>query len=117
MIATYQGSGSELTFSTETIHEQPSFVAAPAVGSAQCSGAVAPVTPPRTVAEEDVEDDINKLERLGRLLEYGGSQLSSMRASMAKTIWRSIKARLAWRATPSRSPDDHMPERFWCSLF
>ena len=33
-----------------------------------------------------------------------------MRAAMAKTIWRSIKARLAWRETPERAPDDDTPE-------
>ena len=38
------------------------------------------------------------------------SHLSSTRASMAKSIWKSIKARLAWRAFPSRSPDDKSAE-------
>ena len=33
-----------------------------------------------------------------------------MRAVMAKTIWRSIKARLAWRETPERAPDDDTPQ-------
>ncbi len=47
---------------------------------------------------------------LGRLLEYDVSQLPSMRASMVKTIWRSMKARLAWRETPERAPDDKTPE-------
>jgi hypothetical protein len=47
---------------------------------------------------------------LGRLLEYGAPHLSSMRASMAKTIWKSMKARLAWRASPFRSSDDHTAE-------
>jgi hypothetical protein len=114
MIASYQGSGADTTFSTDTVFEPSSVVATPAVGPAQRSGDVAPVTPPRTTAEEDIEDEIHTLERkeklLGRLLEYGVSQLSSMRASTAKTIWRSIKARLAWRAAPSRIPDDHTPE-------
>ena len=51
------------------------------------------------------------------VLEYGVSQLSSMRASMAKTIWRSIKTRLAWRATPSRSPYDHTVEGYGVHSF
>ena len=87
---------------------------AAAAGSAQRPGDVAPVTPERTVPEEDIEDDIRKIERkekiLGRLLEYGTLQLSSMLAAMAKTIWRSIKARLAWRETPERASDDNAPE-------
>ena len=33
-----------------------------------------------------------------------------MRVAMAKTIWRSIKARLAWRETLERAPDDDTPE-------
>ena len=33
-----------------------------------------------------------------------------MRAALAKTIWRSIKARLAWRETPERAPDDKTPD-------
>jgi hypothetical protein len=111
MIATYKGGGTELTFSADTMFDTTSVAAA---GSAQRLGDVAPVTPERTVPEEDIEEDINKIERkekiLGRLLEYGTSQLSSMRAAMAKTIWRSIKARLAWRETPERAPDDDTPE-------
>ena len=75
MIATYQGSGADITFSTDTVFEPSSAAATPAAGSAQRSGDVAPVTPPRSIAEEDIEDDINQLERkeriLGRLLEYG----------------------------------------------
>ena len=55
MIATYQGSGSELACSAEIIFEQPSVVAAPAVGSAQHSGVEALVTPPKTAFEDDVE--------------------------------------------------------------
>ena len=48
---------------------------------------------------------------LSRLLEYGISHLSFMRASTAKqSIWRSTKARLAWRASPFRSSDDHTEE-------
>ncbi len=39
---------------------------------------------------------------MSRLIEYGVSQLYSMRARMATCICKSIKARLAWRATPSR---------------
>ena len=77
--------------------------------------------PPRVVVEDDVEDEISKMERkeniLGRLIEYGVSQLSSMRASMAKTIWRSIKARLPWRATPSRSPYDYTDEGYGVHSF
>jgi hypothetical protein len=76
--------------------ESASVAAASAAGSAQRLGDVAPVTPQRTVPDEDIEDEISKIERkekiLGRLLEYGTSQLSSMRAAMAKTIWRSIKS-------------------------
>ena len=94
MIATYKGGGTELTFSADT-------ASAAAAGSAQRPGDVAPVTPERTVRDEDIEAEINKIERreriLSRVLEYGTSQLSSMRAAMAKTVWRSIKARLAWR--------------------
>jgi hypothetical protein len=33
-----------------------------------------------------------------------------MRAALAKTIWRSIKARLAWRESPRRALDDDTPE-------
>ena len=33
-----------------------------------------------------------------------------MRASVAKMIWKSIKARLAGRASPFRSSDDHTAE-------
>ena len=114
MIATYQGGGAEISLSAETVlHHQP-VAAATAVGSAQRGGMEAPATPPRTTAEEELEDEVSKLERkenmLGRLLEYGVSHLSSMRASMAKTIWKSIKARLAWRASPFRSSDDHTAE-------
>ena len=111
MIATYRGGGTELTFSADTMFDSASVAAA---GSAQRSGDVAPVALERTVPEEDIEDEISKIERkekiLGRLLEYGTSQLSSMRAAMAKTIGRSIKARLAWRETPERAPDDDTPE-------
>ena len=99
MIATYRGGGAELTFSTDTMFESASVAAAPAAGPAQRPGYVAPVTPERTVLDDDIEEEINKVERkekiLGRLLEYGTSQLSSTRAVMAKTVWRSIKARLA----------------------
>ena len=63
MIATYQGSGAELTFSIDTVFEPSSAAATSAVGPAQCSGVVAPVTPPRTTTEEDIEDEINKLEQ------------------------------------------------------
>ena len=61
MIATYQGGGSELTFSAETILEQPSVVVASAARSAQRSGAEAPITPHRTVVKEEVEDDISNI--------------------------------------------------------
>ena len=105
------GGGTELTVSADTMFDSASAAAAV---SAQRPGDVAPVTPERTVPDEDIEDEISKVERkekiLGRLLEYGTSQLSSMRAAMAKTIWRSIKARLAWRETPERAPDDDTPE-------
>ena len=75
--------------------------------------------------DEDIEEEINNIERKekipGRLLEYGTSQLSSMRAAMAKTIWRSIKARLAWRETPERAPDDKLQKAVelcrWKELF
>jgi hypothetical protein len=101
-------------FSAETILEQPTVAVAPAVGSAQHSGTDAPITPPRNLVEEELEDEVSKPERkeqiLSRLLEYGVSHLSSMRASVPKTIWRSIKARLAWRASPFRSSDDHTAE-------
>ena len=87
MIATYRGGGTELTFSTDTMFESASAVVASAAGSAQRSGDVAPTTPERAVMDEDIEEDINKIERqetiLGRLLEYGTSQLSSMRAAMS----------------------------------
>ena len=43
MIATYRGGGAELTFSTDTMFESASVVVAPAAGSAQCLGDVAPV--------------------------------------------------------------------------
>ena len=44
---------------------------------------------------------------LAKLFEYGGqTQLSSMRAMMAKTLLRSRKQRLAWRAFPRRAPND-----------
>ena len=46
----------------------------------------------------------------GRLLEYGVSHLSSMRASIANTIWKSIKAWLPGRASPFRSSDGHTAE-------
>ena len=59
MIATYQGSGAEITFSTDTVFESSSVAAPPAAGSAQRSSDVAPVTPLRTIADEDIEDDIN----------------------------------------------------------
>ena len=51
MIAAYQGGGTELTFSVDTILGQQSVAAVTAVGSAQRSGAEAPVTPPRTGVE------------------------------------------------------------------
>ena len=125
MIATYQGSGAEITFSADTMFESPSVAATTAVGSAQRLGDVAPVTPPRAAMDEDIEEELNNIERKqrmrGRLLEYGVSQLSYMRASMAKTVWRSIKARLAWRETPERAPDDRTPEgrglSLWKGLF
>ena len=112
MIATYKGSGKELNFSANMMLDTAS--AASAAGSAQRPGNIAPTTPERAVKDEDIEAEINKTERrekiLSRVLEYGTSQLSSMRAAMAKTIWRSIKARLAWRETPKRAPDDDTPE-------
>ena len=37
--------------------------------------------------------------------------MSSTRAFMAKTIWKSIQARLAWRETPTRALDDKTRER------
>ena len=81
MIATYKGGGTELTFSADT-------ASAAAAGSAQRPGDAAPVTPERMVRDEDIEAEINKAERkeriLSRVLEYGTSQLSSMRAAMAK---------------------------------
>ena len=43
-------------------------------------------------------------------MEYRVSQLSSMLAIMAKCIWKSSKARLAWRATPSRGRYDKLEE-------
>jgi len=114
MIATYQGRGADITFSADTVFSSSSVAAALAAGSAQRPGDVAPVTPPRTAMVEDIEHDISIIIRkekiLSRLLEYGVSQLSSMRAAMAKTIWRSIKARLAWRETPERAQDDTTPE-------
>ena len=55
MIATFQGSGAEITFSPDTVFEPSSAAATPAAGFAQRSGDVAPVTPPRTTAEEDIE--------------------------------------------------------------
>ena len=92
MIATYKGGGTELTFSADMMLDTTSAAAA---GPAQRLGDIAPVTLERTVQDEDIEADINKIERkeriLGRVLEYGTSQLASMRAAMAKTIWRSIK--------------------------
>ena len=36
----------------------------------------------------------------------GFTNISSMRAMLAKIIWRGIEARLAWRASPKRSFDD-----------
>ena len=54
MIATYQGGGTEITFSADTIFGQQPAVAATAAGSAQRSGAEAPVTPPRTVVEAEM---------------------------------------------------------------
>ena len=111
MIATYKGGGTELTFSADTMFDTTSAAAA---GSAQRPGDIAPVTPERTVQDEDIEAEINKIERkeriLGRVLEYGTSELDYMRVAMAKTIWRSIKTRLAWRETPERAPDDDTPE-------
>ena len=73
MIATYRGGGTELTFSTDTMFESASAAAASAAGSAQRPGDVASTTPERAVMDEDVEEDINNIERkekiLGRLLE------------------------------------------------
>ena len=72
MIATYRGGGTELTFSAETMFESASVVA---IGSAQRPGDVAPVNPERTVLDDDIEEEIHKVERkyniIGRLLEYG----------------------------------------------
>ena len=104
MIATYRGGGAELTFSTDTMFESASVVAAPAAGSAQRPGVVAPVTPERTALDDDIEEEINKVERkdkiLGRPLEYGTSQLSSMRVAMAKNDLAEHQslACLAWHA-------------------
>ena len=48
---------------------------------------------------------------MAKLMEYGrGTQLSSMRALMATMVWKGIKARLAWRETPTRARDDKTPE-------
>ncbi len=33
-----------------------------------------------------------------------------MRAVMAKSLWKDIEARLAWRANPMRAFDDDTPE-------
>ena len=90
--------------------------ASTAVGSARRADTAAPITLPSFAAEEGLEDEITKMEKkekkLSCLLEDGVSHLSSMRASMAKFIWRSIKARLAWRATPSCSFDDKTVEGY-----
>ena len=114
MIATYQGGVAEISLSADTILRQQPVVAATAVGSAQRSGTEAPITPPRYPVEEELDDEVSKLERtenmLSRLLEYGVSHLSSMLASMAKTIWRSIQARLTWLEAPERAPDDKTSE-------
>ena len=68
MIATYQGSGAEITFSADTVFDSPSVAAATAAGSAQRPGDVAPVTPPRAAMDEDIEDEINTLERKYKII-------------------------------------------------
>ena len=54
------GGGTELTFSADTMFESASAAAA---GSAQRPGDVAPVTPERTVLDDDIEEDISRVER------------------------------------------------------
>ena len=101
VFATYQGGGEEISLSAETVLRHEPVAATTAAGFAQCSGTDAPATPPRNPIEEELEDEVSNMKRkekmISRLLEYGVAHLSSTRASMAKTIWRSIKARLLWR--------------------
>ena len=48
-----------------------------------------------------------KQKTMAKLLEYGGTGLSSWRAIMAKSIWKANKARLKWRAAPQREADNN----------
>ena len=102
MIATYEGSNAKSIISVEALKkvEDDALAArvglAPRITSATASLAIAqPV-----VKEEGETESLTELEAneklMARLLEYKGStQLISMRAIMAKAIFRRIKHSLA----------------------
>ena len=100
--------------SVESILQVEEQARAKAAGSAQRVGTVAPVMRKAATVEDTPEDEATKLARnkqiMSRIMEYGVSQLPSMRACMAKCVWKSTKARLAWRATPSRDMRDKSKE-------
>ena len=75
---------------------------APREGAAASSPAPAETVPVSREAKEKI---------IAKALEYGGhTQLSSMRAMLARSIWRAIMSRFTWRATPQRKPDDTTQE-------
>ena len=64
---------------------------------------------PEVTEEEELQKQETKDKLVARLLELRGTtQLSSMRAIMAKAVLKSIKARFAWREFPKTAPDDQL---------
>ena len=104
MIATYEGASAKSIISVEAFKKVEDDALAARVGSAPRVAISSPAAAQPTVEEETTEN-LTEFEAhaklMARLLEYKGStQLVSMRAIMAKAIFRSIKHRLAWRAFP-----------------
>ena len=115
MIATYEGSNAKSIISVAALKKVEDDALAARVGLApRVTIATSSLAHAQPMVEEETEymTELEANEKLmARLLEYTGStQLLSMRAIMAKAIFRSIKHRLAWRAYPQRAADDRSAE-------
>ena len=113
MIATCEGTKAKSLMSVEALKKVKDDALSARVGLAPrvtiATLALALAQP--MVGEEEEVENLTELEAheklMARILEYKGStQLISMRAIMAKAVFRSITHRLAWRAYPKRAADD-----------
>ena len=115
MVATYEGANAKSVISVEALKKVEDDALAARVGLAPRVTIASPAIAEPMVEEEETVGNLTELEANEKLiagfLEYKGStQLISMRAIMANSLFRSIRHRLAWRALPQRAADDRSAE-------